>query len=628
MTSLAPPLDELADLLEASCLNELTPDQEKRLHELVCGDCDCRAHYVLFMHMHAMIERREGHAGSHTAETLDSSPDRRTEATVPSPTPLLAISAPPAAFIGSYFSSGWPVAYLIATAIFGIGLIVGALVHVSQPVGVVQHPNSSKDSNPQSPIPEPLSKASVARITGMVDCVWEGSGNASLPSTFGRGAGGEGGLHSGAVAKSLLHLGDTLALRSGLLELTYDTGARVILQGPVTYEVDSAAGGRLSLGKLTARLDSHSEISNLKSQISNQKSKIRNHQFVVRTPTAVVTDLGTEFGVKVDQSGRTTSHVFRGLVRVQVVGGGGQPEGEGRLLHENESARVESRGAPQGENRVIVVGPSVKPADFVREIPQNSPGPRIKTFDLVDVVAGGDGYSGKRNAGIDPSNGRRSHTLEFGENPGKKPYYMQPSDGVYHRVEELPFVDGVFIPDGRYGPVRLDSAGHTWATCPQTGNETAARVWAGGTIPSARVAISTVLGDVDYALEGHGLLFTHANVGITFDLNAIRKANPGWTVRRFLSVVGVVEEIGVADYWVLVDGEVRDRRFQINSRSGRLVVATPITPQDAFLTLVATDGGKGLNWNCLVFGDPRLELIEDYDEPRAAFSQTTGKGGQ
>ena len=34
------------------------------------------------------------------------------------------------------------------------------------------------------------------------------------------------------------------------MEITYDTGAKVILQGPATYEVDSTNGGFLSLGKL------------------------------------------------------------------------------------------------------------------------------------------------------------------------------------------------------------------------------------------------------------------------------------------------------------------------------------------------------------------------------------------
>ena len=39
------------------------------------------------------------------------------------------------------------------------------------------------------------------------------------------------------------------------MEITYDTGAKVILQGPVTYEVESKDSGYLSLGKLTARVE-------------------------------------------------------------------------------------------------------------------------------------------------------------------------------------------------------------------------------------------------------------------------------------------------------------------------------------------------------------------------------------
>ena len=39
--------------------------------------------------------------------------------------------------------------------------------------------------------------------------------------------------------------------------------------------------------------------------------------FSVRTPTAIVTDLGTEFGVEVDRSGGNRSHVFRGKVELR-----------------------------------------------------------------------------------------------------------------------------------------------------------------------------------------------------------------------------------------------------------------------------------------------------------------------
>ena len=116
--------------------------------------------------------------------------------------------------------------------------------------------------------------------------------------------------------KSLVSLGDKFALSSGLMEITYDTGAKVILQGPVTYEVESAAGGFLSVGKLTARLEKkvasgqwsvadNNETSNPQSPIPDPSlSTIHHPLFTIKTPTAVVTDLGTEFGVEVDRQAR------------------------------------------------------------------------------------------------------------------------------------------------------------------------------------------------------------------------------------------------------------------------------------------------------------------------------------
>ena len=40
-----------------------------------------------------------------------------------------------------------------------------------------------------------------------------------------------------------------------VLEITYNTGPKVILQGPCMYDVESSRGGFLSLGKLTARVE-------------------------------------------------------------------------------------------------------------------------------------------------------------------------------------------------------------------------------------------------------------------------------------------------------------------------------------------------------------------------------------
>ena len=177
------------------------------------------------------------------------------------------------------------------------------------------------------------------------------------------------------------------------MEITYETGARVILEGPCTYEVDSARGGFLSLGKLTARVERSevrgqgSEEANPKSQILNQQisnpqSLIPNPLFVVRTPTAVVTDLGTEFGVEVEPSGASRASVFRGKVELRVAGvlpspswrgagGGGKAAGDGGgerviRLRENESARVEA-GAGRG---VTLTRGTTLASGFPRQMPR------------------------------------------------------------------------------------------------------------------------------------------------------------------------------------------------------------------------------------------------------------------
>ena len=54
----------------------------------------------------------------------------------------------------------------------------------------------------------------------------------------------------------------------------------------------------------------------------------------------MVTDLGTEFGVEVERSGVTRSHVFQGKIELRVAGRGGPGQEEVTTLGENESARV------------------------------------------------------------------------------------------------------------------------------------------------------------------------------------------------------------------------------------------------------------------------------------------------
>jgi hypothetical protein len=401
---------EFEELIGAQCEGELTVGQAARLEELLTGDVNLRRDYILQLQIHAWAERRaeviqddaaaadDGVQAPWADESVDSlvhldstdgggSESQRVSSGVsdlPSPLSPILSSSLPSPF-AALISSGWPVAYLVAALVFGVGLLIGAIVHVSQPSQIVHQPSTDANRSFDAKVQENR----VGRITGMIDCVWEGSGfriqgagAANLPSPSGGhhevvGTGGEGGRESDSPLSTLhsplVCLGDRIALKSGLLEITYDTGAKVILQGPVTYEVESPAGGYLAVGKLTARLDSHSEVSSLKSQISNQKSEIRNQKspdlcpltsdlFVIRTPTALVTDLGTEFGVEVKESGSTGTHVFRGVVEVQPAALGDR-RGKATRLAENESAIV---NRPQNGSEPSVLRQTIDATAFVR----------------------------------------------------------------------------------------------------------------------------------------------------------------------------------------------------------------------------------------------------------------------
>ena len=58
------------------------------------------------------------------------------------------------------------------------------------------------------------------------------------------------------------------------MEITYDTGAKVILQGPVTYSVEGN-GGYLAVGKLTGKMERRGERRGERgAALRNQKSEI------------------------------------------------------------------------------------------------------------------------------------------------------------------------------------------------------------------------------------------------------------------------------------------------------------------------------------------------------------------
>ena len=213
----------------------------------------------------------------------------------------------------------------------------------------------------------------------MVDCEWEGSGfrvQSSEPVVSGQWSVVSGqkqsesrsSSHQPPATSHFVSLGDTFALASGLMEITYDTGAKVILQGPMTYGVESAAGGYLAVGKLTGKVEKKGEGGRQKAKGSNPQSLVSNPLFSIRTPTATVTDLGTEFGVEVSRDGLTMSHVFRGSVKVQRSGVGAENKGDAIVLRENESVQTQKIEEPKGVD-VVLRRVAANAERFVRDLP-------------------------------------------------------------------------------------------------------------------------------------------------------------------------------------------------------------------------------------------------------------------
>ena len=320
---------ELAELVDNLQEQVLTDADSVRLNDLLAGDARCRREYIRLMTMYSAIRSMasdekpsESQANAMVLSAIASRRDRQagTASSVsgnatPAIFPTLASNGA-TNWHGAFnqLASGWPMAYLMATMIVGMGIAIAAVTQVSSPEQFASFvPLCAENQQGIAPKSE-----IVGRITDMANCIWE-------RGTGGVGAGAENRKPAIHKLNAPVALGERFAIRSGLLEITYQSGAKVILQGPVTYEVESAAGGYLSIGKLTASLAERREgrgesakqgAANLKSEVKTRQSPLSatpSPLFAVRTPTAIVTDLGTEFGVEVDRRGRRCRMSFVGL---------------------------------------------------------------------------------------------------------------------------------------------------------------------------------------------------------------------------------------------------------------------------------------------------------------------------
>ena len=220
-----------------------------------------------------------------------------------------------------------------------------------------------------------------------------------------------------------------------------------------------------------------------------------------------------------------------------------------------------------------------------------------KGISLADLVGGGSGMgSGKAKQGIDPRSGV-VQIPDLGDLGNVKVNRFSKT--------QLPFIDGVFIPEGQNGKaaIPVTSSGLTITGLPTTSG----KAW--DAIRNGPVASqhSPVAGGIDFTKDGHSLLGLHANAGITFDLAGIRGAT-GASGMRFTAQLAYFGQEGgnSADVWIFLDGKEAFVRRGLARKDGLVAIDLPIAEGLRFLTLVATDGGNGYGYDQIGFGDARI----------------------
>ena len=114
-------------------------------------------------------------------------------------------------------------------------------------------------------------------------------------------------------------------ITSGLLEITYNTGAKVIIEGPANYSASARNAASLYFGKLTADVGKLDRAKLISGEQALGRPLPSSHvpAFRVHTPSGVVTDDGDQaarFGVEVARPKTTFLRVSQGLVTFATAG--------------------------------------------------------------------------------------------------------------------------------------------------------------------------------------------------------------------------------------------------------------------------------------------------------------------
>jgi hypothetical protein len=316
---------ELDPLIDALCQGSISVEEAARLNNLLARDAAARTSYLERLWMDAEL----------FATFLDSEAGRPIEAETfnPNRQPVESIATSDANIVKSramrFLSSygAWlAVAAALLIACLGSGWLafLGAWGH--GPLAFLRGELSAQSAVPNEPAGE-----IVAQITGTRDCRW-----ADGQSGFGFG--------------SPLHVGETLNLHNGLVELTFKNRARLVLEGPATFTVPGGNEATLITGRMSAAVP---------------RAAVG---FTVSTHRVAINDPGAQFGLVAYANGDSEVHVFDGPVRARAIDTRGREVGSIRLSA-SEAARLTtsaasfSRFSADGDHFVRTLERSIGPSE-------------------------------------------------------------------------------------------------------------------------------------------------------------------------------------------------------------------------------------------------------------------------
>ena len=386
-------------------------------------------------------------------------------------------------------------------------------------------------------------------------------------------------------------------IESGFIKLVYDQGVDVLIEGPAEFEVERE-GIYLEYGRIYAKV----------TQVGQG--------FTVDSKAAKFVDLGTEFGVHVEKNGTSEVHVIDGTV--QLYAGLKDSNKITRTISENYAMRFDA-----GNN--ILESVPVSQEIFARNI--NTQSGTVwrgqKVIDLADIIGGGDGFGkGKIGTGIDPRTGK------YLKEPTIVNFPRVPN--VYTKVS-LPFIDGVFVPNGIENVV-INSNNDTYDGFEETRGDYRIAIMNGPAIRDRkkypdRAAYNAEfylhdlsLNGITYGTKKSPAIYMHSNVGITYDLNHIRSMYPGKPKMSFSSFCGIPDEVIKLssngsiktkkvnlNLYIFLDNECVLKK-SLNDSSPVADLNIPVPIDSEFLCIVVTDHDRTSDYDWCILGRPTLNI--------------------